>query len=63
VIRESTDGPDHPWPDEITSYQWGGEDALKSLTKVVPVIVAEVAVTSLSGCSLRSGLLAESADR
>jgi hypothetical protein len=22
-------GPDHPWPDQITSYRWGGKDALK----------------------------------
>jgi hypothetical protein len=21
--------PDHPWPDEITSYRWGGRDSLK----------------------------------
>ena len=34
--------PGHPWPDEITSYRWGGPDSKKPLTKVEPVVVAEV---------------------
>jgi hypothetical protein len=33
----------HRWPDEITSYRWGGRDAKKPLTKVQPTVVAEVA--------------------
>jgi hypothetical protein len=33
----------HPWPDEITSYRWGGPDSKEPLTKVEPVVVAEVA--------------------
>jgi ATP-dependent DNA ligase len=32
----------HPWPDEITSYRWGGPDSKKPLTKVEPTVVAEV---------------------
>ncbi|HWD83249.1 MAG TPA: ATP-dependent DNA ligase [Kribbella sp.] len=36
-------GPGHPWPDEITSYRWGGRDSKKPLTKVEPLVVAEVA--------------------
>jgi ATP-dependent DNA ligase len=32
----------HPWPDEITSYRWGGRDSKKPLTKVEPLVVAEV---------------------
>lgn len=32
----------HPWPDEITSYRWGGKDSRKSLTKVEPLVVVEV---------------------
>ncbi|MFG1626231.1 ATP-dependent DNA ligase [Kribbella sp. NPDC049227] len=32
----------HPWPDEITSYRWGGLDSNKPLTKVSPTVVAEV---------------------
>jgi hypothetical protein len=35
-------GPGHPWPDEITSYRWGGRDSKKPLNKVDPLIVAEV---------------------
>ncbi|WP_432877234.1 hypothetical protein ACQPYH_28315 [Kribbella sp. CA-245084] len=34
--------PGHPWPDEITSYCWGGPDAKKPLTKVQPTVVVEV---------------------
>jgi hypothetical protein len=33
----------HPWPDEITSYRWGGPDSKEPLTKVQPTMVAEVA--------------------
>jgi hypothetical protein len=33
---------DHPWPDEITSYRWGGPDSKKTLIKVEPTVVAEV---------------------
>ncbi|HEY3561770.1 MAG TPA: ATP-dependent DNA ligase [Kribbella sp.] len=36
-------GPGHPWPEEITSYRWGGRDAKKPLTKVEPLVVVEVA--------------------
>ncbi|MET7284180.1 ATP-dependent DNA ligase [Kribbella sp. NPDC005582] len=32
----------HPWPDEISSQRWGGRDSKKPLTKVDPVVVAEV---------------------
>jgi hypothetical protein len=32
----------HPWPDEITSYRWGGPDSKKPLTKVDPTVVVEV---------------------
>jgi len=32
----------HPWPDEITSYRWGGPDSTKPLVKVEPAAVAEV---------------------
>jgi ATP-dependent DNA ligase len=41
VLRPARSG--HPWPDEITSYRWGGPDAKKPLTKVQPTVVAEVA--------------------
>ncbi|GAA3144598.1 hypothetical protein GCM10010530_75290 [Kribbella aluminosa] len=41
VLRPATSG--HPWPDEITSYRWGGPDSKKPLTKVQPTVVAEVA--------------------
>jgi ATP-dependent DNA ligase len=34
--------PGHPWPDEITSYRWGGPDSKKPLTKVEPLVVAEI---------------------
>jgi ATP-dependent DNA ligase len=34
--------PGHPWPDEITSYRWGGPDSKKPLIKVEPTVVAEV---------------------
>jgi hypothetical protein len=34
--------PGHPWPDEISSQRWGGKDAKKPLTKVEPLVVAEV---------------------
>jgi ATP-dependent DNA ligase len=36
-------GSRHPWPDEITSYRWGGKDSKKPLTKVRPETVIEVA--------------------
>jgi hypothetical protein len=36
-------GGSHPWPDEITSYRWGGKDSKKPLTKVQPETVIEVA--------------------
>lgn len=36
-------GPAHPWPDEITSYRWGGQDSKVSLVKVQPRVVIEVA--------------------
>jgi ATP-dependent DNA ligase len=32
----------HPWPDEISSHRWAGQDSKKPLTKVNPVTVAEV---------------------
>jgi hypothetical protein len=32
----------HPWPDEITSYRWGGPDSKKPLIKVQPNVVIEV---------------------
>jgi hypothetical protein len=32
----------HPWPDEITSYRWGGPDSKKPLIKVDPTVVVEV---------------------
>lgn len=35
-------GPDHPWPDEISSQRWGGRDSKKPLTKVDPTVVVEV---------------------
>ena len=41
VLSPATRG--HPWPDEITSYRWGGPDSKKPLTKVQPTVVAEVA--------------------
>jgi hypothetical protein len=41
VLIPATSG--HPWPDEITSYRWGGPDSNKPLTKVEPTVVAEVA--------------------
>jgi hypothetical protein len=34
--------PGHPWPDQISSQRWGGKDAKKPLTKVEPLVVAEV---------------------
>jgi hypothetical protein len=34
--------PGHPWPDEISSQRWGGKDSKKPLTKVEPLVVAEV---------------------
>jgi ATP-dependent DNA ligase len=36
----------HPWPDEITSYRWGGPDSKKPLTKVDPTVVVEVTADS-----------------
>jgi ATP-dependent DNA ligase len=33
---------DHPWPHEISSQRWGGRDSKRPLTKVDPVVVAEV---------------------
>jgi hypothetical protein len=41
VLRPA--GGRHPWPDEITSYRWGGKDSKKPLTKVRPTVVVEVA--------------------
>ncbi|TDO26237.1 hypothetical protein EV643_1673 [Kribbella sp. VKM Ac-2527] len=41
VLRPARRG--HPWPDEITSYRWGGKDSIKPLTKVQPRTVIEVA--------------------
>jgi len=35
--------PGHPWPDGITSQGWRGKDSTKPLTKVEPLVVAEVA--------------------
>jgi ATP-dependent DNA ligase len=40
VLRPARRG--HPWPDEITSYRWGGRDTKKPLVKVDPVVVIEV---------------------
>jgi hypothetical protein len=40
VLKPATGG--HPWPDEITSYRWGGRDSKKPLVKVQPTVVAEV---------------------
>ena len=34
--------PGHPWPDQISSQRWGGKDSKKPLTKVEPLVVAEV---------------------
>jgi hypothetical protein len=34
--------PGHPWPDEIIAQRWGGKDSQKPLTKVEPLVVAEV---------------------
>jgi hypothetical protein len=34
--------PGHPWPDEISPQRWGGKDSQKPLTKVEPLVVAEV---------------------
>jgi hypothetical protein len=34
--------PGTPWPDEISSQRWGGKDSKKPLTKVEPLLVAEV---------------------
>jgi hypothetical protein len=34
--------PGHPWPSEISSQRWGGKDSKKPLTKVEPLVVAEV---------------------
>ena len=31
-----------PWPDEFTSYRWGGADVKKPLVKVQPNLVVEV---------------------
>jgi len=32
----------HPWPNEISSYRWGGRDTKNPLTKVQPTTVIEV---------------------
>jgi hypothetical protein len=40
VLRPA--GPDHPWPDEISPGHWGRRSGKVSLTKVDPVVVAEV---------------------
>ncbi|MEU4292790.1 hypothetical protein AB0E63_31585 [Kribbella sp. NPDC026596] len=32
----------HPWPDEISSYRWGGPDSKKPLIKVDRTVVVEV---------------------
>jgi hypothetical protein len=34
--------PGHPWPDQISSQRWRGKDSKKPLTKVEPLVVAEV---------------------
>ena len=39
-------GPDHPWPDEISSSRFGSSRARVALTKVEPVVVAEVLADS-----------------
>jgi hypothetical protein len=47
----------HPWPDEITSYRWGGPDSKKPLTKVNPTVVAEVTADSATqGGQVRHGM-------
>lgn len=39
-------GADHPWPDEVSSSRFGSSRARLVLTKVEPVIVAEVLADS-----------------
>jgi ATP-dependent DNA ligase len=39
-------GPDHPWPDEISSSRFGSSKSKVALTKVDPVVVAEVSADS-----------------
>ncbi|MEV0803821.1 hypothetical protein AB0I34_39435 [Kribbella sp. NPDC050281] len=47
----------HPWPDEITSYRWGGPDSKKPLAKVNPTVVAEVTADSATqGGQVRHGM-------
>ena len=40
VLTPAESGP--PWPDEFTSYRWGGADVKKPLVKVQPNLVVEV---------------------
>jgi hypothetical protein len=48
---------DHPWPDEIPSYRWGGKDSKKPLTKVRPDTVIEVAAdAAVQAAQWRHGL-------
>jgi len=55
VLRPS--GARHPWPDEFTSYRWGGKDSKKPLTKVSPTVVVEVAAdAALQGGQWRHAL-------
>ena len=44
-------GPDHPWPDEVSSNRFGSSRAKVALTKVEPVVVAEV----LADAALQAG--------
>lgn len=39
-------GPDHPWPDTISSSRFGGSGSRTSLSKAAPTVVAEVSADS-----------------
>lgn len=47
-------GPEHPWPDTVVATRFGSGRDRVSITRVDPVVVAEVSVdTALQGGSLR----------
>ena len=55
--RTHTRAANHPWPDEITSYRWGGPDSKKPLIKVDPTVVVEVTADAATQAGqLRHGM-------
>jgi len=54
IAARTPAGPNHPWPDSIVATRFGSSRDRVLITKVDPVVVAEVtADTALQGGSLR----------